>query len=259
MPPSPTPQGLTLLTLLFFPLCIVNSTLSFNISTSWTVGKVNIHAFNKPAPKVSRQALWKGEDNKIFYIWGGRTIRRMNLDKIDRDAIWRFTANDEGGGQWSSEIPNGIDDDIHLPQRMAVTTYKNIGFALGGTVIGESDPSIGVETQPVPGMIRFDMDSKTFSNLSTPDVSPAGTSLGSTAEYVPDFGPDGIVMVLGGYAHTRAAGSRTPEHTRRFDNITYFNPKTEKWGWQMTTGNIPSPRLDHCSVGVKSGQDTYEM
>lgn len=239
----------------------MNSTLSFNISTSWETAKVNIRHFDKSAPKLSRQVLWKGEDPNVYWIWGGRTIRKIDRDSIDKDTIWRFTANGDGGGDWSSEIPSGSDDfdEMHLPSRSTYVTYKNTGFSLGGEQIPDSDPDIEWEMQPVQGMITFDLKSKTYSNESTPDVSPYGTLVGATAEYVPIFGDNGLIMILGGYGYTLDVGSRTPEHTRRFDNITYFDPESREWGWQLATGDIPPPRVDHCSVGVGSGGDTYEM
>lgn len=218
-------------------------------------------AYDKPAPKLSRQVLWKGKDPNVFWIWGGRTIRRINRDKIDKDTIWRFVANGKGGGDWSSEIPSGSDDfdDMHLPSRSSYTTYENMGFSFGGELIPDSDRDVSVQMQAVEGMITFDLESKTFSNESTPDVSPHGNMIGSTVEYVPSFGENGLVMIFGGFGYTLDVGSRPPEHTRRFDNITMFDPKTREWYWQMSTGDIPPPRLDHCSVGVKSGRDTYEM
>lgn len=240
----------------------VNSTLSFNISTSWETSKVNILAHEKPAPKLSRQVLWKGEDPNIFWIWAGRTIRKINRDAIDKETMWRFTADGKGGGDWSSEIAGDDSDDfkeMHLPSRSAYTTYKNTGFSLGGEQIPDSDPDIVWDMQPVEGMMVFDFESLTFSNESTPDVSPHGSIVGATAEYVPVFGDNGLIMVLGGFGYTLDVGSRKPEHTRRFDNITFFDPETREWDWQMSTGDIPPPRLEHCSVGVESGRDTYEM
>ena len=239
----------------------MNGTLSFNISTSWATSKVNIHAKGKPAPKRSRQVLWKGEDPNVFWIWGGRTIRGINRESLTKDTIWRFTANSEGGGSWSSEIPNDSDDfeSMHLPSRACSATYKNIGFSFGGEMFPDSDPDIGAEMQPVQGMITLDLESRTFSNESMPNVSPHGTLVGATAEYIPSFGPNGVIMLLGGYGYTLDVGSRKPEHTRRFNNLTFFDPESREWYWQMATGDIPRPRLDHCSVGVKSGRDTYEM
>lgn len=247
----------------FSRLDAVNSTLSFNISTSWETSKVNILAYDKPAPapKLTRQVLWKGEDPKAFWIWGGRTIRDIDSDKINKRKMWRFEANGEGGGRWFPETPNESDDfrDMHLPFRPAYTTYKNTGFSFGGEQVPASDPEIDVKFQPVQGMVTFDLNSKTFSNESTPDVSRYGTLVGATAEYVPGFGDNGLIMILGGYGYTPDTNVRRPDQTLYFDNLTFLDPETRQWYWQKSSGDHPSPRLDHCSVGVRSGRDTHEM
>lgn len=239
----------------------MNSTLTFNVSTSWPTNRVNIYAIDKPAPKLIRQAIWPGPKREIFYIWGGRTVNGLNRDKISKDSMWRFATDGKGRGQWSSEIPSDSDDfdEMGLPQRGAFTAVGNTGFWFGGTIIEDSYPDVDVEMRPVQGMMTFDMKSKTFTNESTPDVSPQGTILGGTAEYVPGFGPNGVVMILGGYGYTLDTKARSPEHTRRFDELTFFDPESREWYSQAATGEIPAPRLDHCSVGVKSSSDTYEM
>lgn len=238
----------------------MNSTLYINIAESWAASTVHIKAVDKPAPKLSRPAIWRSQDKHMFYTWGGRTAHGKDKD-ITKSTMWRFTGDVEGGGSWSSEIPNDTDEleELALPQRGACTTVNNTGYYFGGAAIPQSDPGLDVQMQPIPGMISFDMESKKFDNESTPDISPYGTVVGATAELIPGYGIDGLIMVLGGYGYTLAAGSRDVQHTRRFDNLTLYDPASEEWYWQVSTGEIPAPRLDHCSVGVKSTSDTYEM
>lgn len=238
----------------------MNATLSFNISSSWATDKVDIMAHNKPAPKLGRQALWQRQKDDIFYVWGGRTVEKLNIDAIEKDTIWRFHANPDGTGEWTNEVPNPSDDfdEMSLPQRAASVTVGDKGFSFGGDVIDDSDPDATVELLPVKGMIVFDMESRTFSNESMP-VSPYESLVGATAEYIPTFGPNGLVMLLGGYGYTLDTNRRNPEDTRSFANLTFFDPVTMEWGWQKATGDVPTARLDHCSVGVKSGDDKYDM
>ncbi|SPO03327.1 uncharacterized protein DNG_06009 [Cephalotrichum gorgonifer] len=241
---------------------MMNSTLWIDVSESWSPSTVAINVVKKPGPKLSLQAIWPGEDRSSFYIWGGRVMASDGrADGLSKSEMWRFTTGGEGGGQWASEIPNESDAfaSLLLPQRGAYTTVNNTGYFVGGTVIQSSDPTLKVGMQPVPGMISFNMDTRTFSNDSTADISPFGTMLGGTAEYVPGYGPNGLVMLFGGYGYTLLPGFRDVEHTRQFDSVNFFDPVTKDWYWQRTTGDTPPARLDHCSVGVRSSSGTYEI
>ncbi|KAL8636037.1 MAG: hypothetical protein Q9226_009297 [Calogaya cf. arnoldii] len=48
-------------------------------------------------------------------------------------------------------------------------------------------------------------------------------------------------------------------HPPIFDNITIHDPIDKTWYAQTATGQIPTGRLEACSVGVKGDQGTYEV
>ena len=203
--------------------------------------------------------LWKVEDEDELWIWGGRTIREIDQDDIEKDEMWRFEADGEGGGRWSSKDPVESDelDDMYLPYRAAFASYKNTGFAFGGEAVEDSDPDVDDDDLlPVTDMVTFDFESREFQSSPMPDNS---SLIGATAEYIPGVGPNGLILLLGGYRHNASTSPRPPEDAISFGNLTFLDPESKEWYWQTTTGDAPRPRMHHCSVGVKSEQDSYEM
>ena len=103
-------------------------------------------------------------------------------------------------------------------------------------------------------MIEFDMASGSFTNLSATHYNMNGTVISGAMQYVPSFGSEGLVIVMGGIT--------LPFNTTglvSFDTVTVFDPATREWFNQTTTGNAPSPRESFCTAGVNSTNNSYEM
>ena len=109
-----------------------------------------------------------------------------------------------------------------------------------------------------PGLVS-DISRDTFANDSAADVSTFGALFGRTLQFMPRFGPNSVVLVLGGSTYDLNAGDQPQGVGRDFRNLTFFDPVTSQWYWQSTTGKAPTPRQEHCSVGVESHDGTYEM
>ncbi|KAK3504040.1 hypothetical protein B0T13DRAFT_523020 [Neurospora crassa] len=192
-----------------------------------------IKATPKTGPlALADQAIWNDPSGDAFYIFGGRTTYMINMDKITKDGIWRFTVDGTGGGTWTLERPSDPDvlKKLNLTDKAAFTATRS--------------PSGG-------GMVSYDMKSRTFSRTDTSAVMPPlGTLVDGRAQFVPQFGSDGLMLVLGG----RIGGG-----TLDFNNITFYNLKSGQWGWQKTVGYAPTDRGSFCMVGVASPAGTYEL
>lgn len=135
-----------------------------------------------------------------------------------------------------------------------------VAFVIGGMTSIESDPDSSNYSPvanphwyrtPIPGMVSYDMKSRTFSRTDTSAVMPPlGTLIGGRAHFVPQFGSNGLMLVLGGKADRGILD---------FNNITFYDPKTGQWGWQNTVGYAPTDRFRFCMVGVASPAGTYEL
>lgn len=65
-----------------------NSTLSIDISRSWTASTVEIKATPKKGPvALSDQAIWNNPSGDAFYIFGGNAPYMINMGKITKDGI----------------------------------------------------------------------------------------------------------------------------------------------------------------------------
>ncbi|EGO54068.1 hypothetical protein NEUTE1DRAFT_103541 [Neurospora tetrasperma FGSC 2508] len=214
---------------------------------------------------LSDQAIWNDPSGDAFHIFGGRAPYMINRDKITKDGIWKFTVDGTGGGTWTLERPSNPDvlNKLNLTDMAAFTATHDssaggVAFVIGGTTAITIDPDSNNTSPtmdpkywhrtPIPGMVSYDMKSRTFSRTDTSAAMPMLT--GGRAHFVPQFGSNGLMLVLGGII----AGD-----VRDFNNITFYDPKTGQWGWQNTVGYAPTDRFDFCMVGVASPAGTYEL
>ncbi|KAK3402249.1 hypothetical protein B0T20DRAFT_370472, partial [Sordaria brevicollis] len=241
-----------------------NSTLSIDISKSWSAQTVEIKELRKgdhgPAG-LSEETLWNDPTQNAFYIFGGRPPHGVGSEKITKDGIWKFTADGKGGGSWELEMPSNVDllQTINLTNNAAfASTYgaQSLGFHIGGVTSEDQGPS--TRGTPEPYMITYDMNLKQLavSSLSAAKT-PSGSGLwGGRAEYIPRFGPKGLIFLMGGTVLDKAS---EPDYPLIFYNLTFFNPQTGKWMWQKTSGVIPHPRQSVCIAGVAGPAGTYEL
>lgn len=114
----------------------------------------------------------------------------------------------------------------------------------------KSDALLSPETL-IPGMVRFDMASRSFSNSSAQCCNATGNIYKGALQYVPIFGPEGIHIAMGG---TNGFGDLI-----EFSTVSVFDPAKQEWWNQTTTGSEPSPRIEFCTAGINSTDGTYEM
>ncbi|UQC75607.1 kelch repeat protein [Colletotrichum lupini] len=251
----------------------VNSTLSIDLSESWSPANVSIRTIPKEPYGMDRQALWERADNDSFYIWGGHTANTLYLkDESLSTGSWKFQADSTGGGQWLKETPDNPTEFTELVRSEdgALASTPHGGFWFGGwagtrtkvnMTNGEADLAPAGAT---PGMIVYDWNTKLWSNETTAFKAafpPYGTVRGARALYVPDFGPNGIIVLLGGFMATLdpiVSGSDSLHQWMEISNVTFMDPVSKKWYSQMTTGSAPTRRQWFCLVGLRS-KTTYEI
>ncbi|KAK3402243.1 hypothetical protein B0T20DRAFT_459228, partial [Sordaria brevicollis] len=241
-----------------------NSTLSIDISYSWTASTVKIKATPKKGPvALSDQALWNDVTGTAFYIYGGRALNTESTNNITKDGIWKFLFDGEGRGTWAYERPSNPQflKKLNLTDKAAVATLHDVApdgvaFVIGGTTSIDVDPDSNNTSSatdpnhgygaPIPGMVSYDMRRRDFSRVNT----PFGTFVDGRAHFVPQFGSNGVLLVLGG-----ELGGGVSD----FNNITFYDPKSGDWRWQKTMGDAPTERKSFCMVGVASQAGIYEL
>ncbi|KAK5659364.1 hypothetical protein OQA88_1457 [Cercophora sp. LCS_1] len=238
----------------------VNSTLSIDISKSWTNTDVAFNAIPKklPTPTKTNQVLWTDAQNGAFYIFGGKWAHGENMAET---ALWKFTTDGQGGGEWSLQSPGNpsLFNGLVPSEQSVYVTVNDTGFAIGGIAHGWTQIR-RLEGQAVAGMLGFNMTTKVWNN-GTLGFSPIHTLSGGSAHHVPSFGPNGLVVLLGGESHPvdklPVQGTGTYHDLR---NLTFFDPQTKTTYWQLATGDIPPhPRTGFCVTGFRDPEGGYEM
>ena len=108
----------------------------------------------------------------------------------------------------------------------------------------------------LPGAVTFDMASASFSNrTANANYGGDGFAVNGMMQYVPSFGSKGIFIAMGGSIQA----TETPNQLQSFQTVSVYDPASETWYNQSTTGDIPLPRLKSCAAGVASSNGTYEM
>lgn len=181
---------------------------------------------------------------------GKREKEKLSPDRV----LWKFTPDGKGNGRWNSEVTIGIDRVVRS-EGTAYTAAKGLGFWFGGAVNEQTDSSSNakaVDGTATPGFVTFNFTSKAWTN-HTDIPESIKHPYSATATYVPSFGPNGVIVLIG--------GTSRPNRLPAFDLgvVNFLDPVTLKWYSQTTSGPSPSRRMDHCAVGVQGGNTTYEM
>ena len=127
-----------------------------------------------------------------------------------------------------------------------------MGFALGGYENAGTDAAWGAGSMDIPGLVIYDTNSQEWFNISSTGYSWSGTSYQGAAEFVPSFGPEGLLFVLGGAANSETA--LVP-----FDTVSIYDHSTQKWRTQAVTGDLPHLVSNTCVVGKPGDNGTYEV
>ncbi|KAK3949887.1 hypothetical protein QBC32DRAFT_399921 [Pseudoneurospora amorphoporcata] len=252
----------------------MNSTLSIDISKSWTASTVEIRAIPRNGPiMLNSEAIWLDTTCNGYYIYGGETSYNQNSTGFQqKEMIWKFTADGQGGGTWFLEEealssgPNMIKSRQYTTNSAYASTPNGIGFSIGGHQSRFTDPAIkaGNPRWQTPGMVSYDMRTKEWENHTSIGMLAPNQSLeNGRAIHVPGFGPndDGLVFVLGGAA--KAAGEippgTAPGPLISFTTVNFFDPVNKTWYSQATTGEAPKGRIGHCVVGAQSPEGSFEI
>ncbi|KAK1958754.1 hypothetical protein LY78DRAFT_725967 [Colletotrichum sublineola] len=142
----------------------VNSTLSIDLSKSWSASNVTIRELSKESQARSGQAIWKNEATNTLRIWGGHS---PNGAPREGPISWRFEADGRGGGKWSKEIPTNpaFFADLRRSEEGAFVSTPDAGFWFGGGATGWTNPN--PVPQAVPGMVTYNMTTKSWTNETT--------------------------------------------------------------------------------------------
>jgi hypothetical protein len=204
----------------------------------------------------------------LFYQYdGGQSQGIPNSAWIaPPNQLWQFVPSENGtSGQWS-QLP--IQTSSFAPlSRVDGATFGSgdgQGYALGGFEDVSTDEDFAQDEAVFspPGMVIFDTKSKQWTNSSLSAVSPLGTAQAGATQYVPSYGPEGLLLMIGGLYTTTFSGTAQDYPSQQFfslNNISIYDPSEQQWHWQTADGEVPGPVRSHCLVGVEGDDDTFEV
>jgi hypothetical protein len=128
---------------------------------------------------------------------------------------------------------------------------------LGGFAVNQSSPDVRDGASAVSGLVTYDYTSKKLSNSTVTGIKNGGIVQMGGAHFVPNFGPQGILVTFGGdRVGIKQAGD---DSLLDSSSVRVYDPATGTWYKQATSGNIPEARKEFCMTGVASNNETYEI
>lgn len=202
---------------------------------------------------MKTQAVLVDTKSKALYGWGGSPVWIDNA--LSPPRLWRFDVEDDS---WSEAEPASVDTFRSLERTgyAAFASAPNAGFVFGGRKTSGTAGE-GTESSNPQKYVSFDFESMEWEEHEDPPYSVDGTLWGGRALYVPDFGPNGLIFILGGM---RGRDETEPSYIS-FEDLHFLDPVTGTWYNQRATevDRFPQARHEHCVVGVSGANGTYDM
>ncbi|KAE8450750.1 hypothetical protein EG329_005663 [Mollisiaceae sp. DMI_Dod_QoI] len=240
------------------------TTLSIDLSTSWTNSSVVINSNSKPdgVPNLDDGSLWYDAKNNVLYAGFSGAAPRFNAPSPYPLGLWSFAPDGQGGGTWSaaSTETSQLKNSFTRPYQGLSTWGGEGAITIGGYISSLTSPATSNLTvfKPVPGVVSFNMTTGRFANSSASGYNFNGTAERGVLHYVPSFGPEGIYILLGGDISGLDRYS-AGEDKVSFANLTIYDPASGNFYNQTATGNIPQGRIEFCATGINSTNQTYEI
>lgn len=230
--------------------------LSIDLTRNWTNATVAIHTTTKPdgAPNLNGASLWYHESENLIYSgftgWNSSFGNDPDLPPL---SLWTFQPDGNGSGAWNevsdAEAPQW-SVSFTRPVEPLMAFDSNSAWLVGGITSGWIPIQYVTSETLIPGMVQYDMASRSFINSSVECCNATGSIYRGALHYVPSFGPAGIFIAMGGFnGHVLID----------FGTVSVFDPAKHAWWNQTTTGSQPSPRQEFCTAGINSTNGTYEM
>ena len=212
--------------------------------------------------KTSRRPLlWYDATHNYVYEWGGWTYDG-NGGK-NEDWIWTFSPDGQGGSSWQQNPSPAVKGSplVTTIGSSSANTPTDF-FSLGGTLV--PDVVNGSELPPnstIQGLVSFDFSGSTWMNATSAGFLQSGFSMLGEATFVPNFGPAGLLVFVGGdspqnesYAYENASALAD------MATIPLYDIQAGAWYKQAATGDIPPGRTGLCAVGAPAADNSsFEM
>ena len=171
------------------------------------------------------------------------------------DSLWSLTPDGQGGGSWSLSSSTAAAEQLTFTFGAATISTPTNLYMLGGEQ--ETNGYYG----DVSGLTVHNFAEGSWNNNSDAGALISGRSFLSQAVYAPNFGTEGVMIVVGGGASSNGTNCyECGTNLVPMSNITIYDIASGTWYQQTATGTIPPPRSEFCADGSPSlDNSTYEM
>ena len=241
----------------------LNSTYSINLASAWTNTSITLKQIDKTsAPVLNSANLWPDESGTSFYQYNGIVSHSFATPPVPpADQLWQFFPSGNSGS-WS------IVDAPHLERlnNAGSTSGNGSAFFLGGWGSWRTSVDYYNNTalrHPGGGIVTYDMNSRIWTNRSIEDLAPTGWSYEAELHYLDGLqqggGGGGLLLAMGGATAPPRPIDLAEQTLNSYAYVSLFDTVTGEWLNQSTTGDIPVPRYETCSVGVRGDNGTFEV
>lgn len=238
----------------------VRAIVSLPLDRSWAIKDATFASQGRATLSPAlRATLWADLDEDVYYRWGGEDALFKEYPDGEHPDVRSFVADGVGGLSWPIVDPGEGFDDIRATTEAASTQCGRQGFVIGGFGNATTDGHFsGAKRVPVPGIVKWDMDTNQWSNDSTAAITPdsGGTLLGARAVCVEGSDEAPLVFALGGT--TTSATSIENDVFTDMNRITFWDPDSREWHWQTARGDAVDKREHFCAVSAR-GSESHEM
>ena len=235
-------------------------TFVIDLTQSWT--NQTLIAANRttqpPNMRAVRQpVLYYDAVNNMIRRYGGWPYSQGDdISTSMPSELWSFEAGSTTI-EWTQNTDpsaNGLPSDSLGPFAPAYAFSNSTLYCFGDVALLYDLPNMTV----LSGLVTQDFSSQTWENNTAqiPNQSPFRTE--SRAVFVPNFGDQGFLLVVGGESPpTEASFYQEGDWMVDMSIITLYEIATEAWYTQRATGDIPPPRSVFCAVGSASSDGQY--
>ena len=240
-----------------------NVLLSVDLSQDWDNATINLRSNTKPngAPNLVFGGLWVDTLNqRLFSGFAGQHSSFGDAAK-QASGLWAFSPATDGSGSWSDNVPTSSSGlgfkTVNRPYSGAVASGNGVGYVLGGLQVNQSSTDPRFDAFNSTGLMRYNFTDGSLSNLTVTGISNGGMIQKGGMHFVPNFGPQGVLVAFGG----TQIGIRAPGADALVEAVTVqvYDPATDSWYDQATTGSVPTARKEFCITGAASSNNTYEI
>jgi hypothetical protein len=257
--------------------------IEIDLTTSWDwKTNISVIGIDKTAnpntgtspPSLIRGGIYggSGADPNVYIFGGSKSQLNSSFANVYPEpstySLWSF---DTSAQSW-----NQYDVSANVPQRPSRGSYaeapdQGLAFYFNGQIDkGSSSQTtqMGNTTLGMEGMIMLNITAEAgpqARNLSTSSFGSDAAVSSSELLYVSQVGTDGILVEMGGTLISTSVAVEQNGSLVSFDTVNVFDIASAYtgdgvWYKQTTSGNVPPPRIDSCSVvAAAPDNSSYNM